>query len=257
MPDIHPTAIVAPGAQLGERVVIGPFCSVGPRVRLGDGTRLVSHVVIDGLTQIGAGCTIFPFASIGLQTQDLKFAGGQPGTTIGDHTTVRESVTINAATADGHFTRVGSHCHIMAYAHIAHDCIVGDHVIIANVGTLAGHVIVEDRVILGGLSAVHQFTRLGRNCIVGGCSKVVQDVPPFMMADGNPLRVPGLNSVGLSRAGISEESQKALKQAHRLLYRSGLGTRDALKRIEEEVPQTPEVQHLVQFIRASERGIVK
>ncbi|MCZ7591352.1 MAG: acyl-ACP--UDP-N-acetylglucosamine O-acyltransferase [Kiritimatiellae bacterium] len=257
MPEIHPTAVVSSEAELGENVVIGPFCSVGPQVTLGDGARLVSHVVVDGFTKLGAGCTIFPFASVGLQTQDLKYAGGRPGVIIGDHTTLRESVTVNAATADGDFTRIGSHCHIMAYAHIAHDCIVGDRVIIANVGTLAGHVILEDRVILGGLSAVHQFTRLGRNCIVGGCAKVVQDVPPFMMADGNPLRVPGLNAVGLSRAGVSEDSQKALKQAHRLLYRSDLGTRDACARIESEVPQTAEVQHLLQFIRSSERGIVK
>lgn len=257
MPEIHSTAVVSPEAKLGENVVIGPFCSVGPQVTLGAGTRLLSHVVVDGFTTLGAGCTVFPFASIGLQTQDLKYKGGRPGVIIGDRTTLRESVTVNAATDDGNFTRIGSDCHIMAYAHIAHDCVVGDRVIIANVGTLAGHVILEDRVILGGLSAVHQFTRLGRNCIVGGCAKVVQDVPPFMMADGNPLRVPGLNSVGLSRAGVSEESQKALKQAHRLLYRSEIGTRDACARIENEVPQTPEVQHLLAFIRSSERGIVK
>ncbi len=257
MAEIHPTAIVSPEAHLGDQVVIGPFCYVGPQVTLGDRTRLISHVVVDGFTRLGAGCTVFPFASVGLQTQDLKYKGGKPGVIIGDNTTIRESVTINAATADGDFTRVGSNCHIMAYAHIAHDCVVGNHVIIANVGTLAGHVIVEDRVILGGLSAVHQFARLGRNCIIGGCTKVVQDVPPFVMADGNPIRVPGLNSVGLSRAGVPEESQKALKQAHRLLYRSELGTRDALARIEVEVAQTDEVRHLLQFIRSSERGIVK
>lgn len=257
MSEIHPTAIVSPEAKLGESVIIGPFCCIGPNVTIGAGTRLISHAVVDGYTHIGDGCTVFPFASIGLQTQDLKYKGGKPGVIVGAQTTIRESVTINAATADGDHTRVGSHCHIMAYAHIAHDCVVGDHVIIANVGTLAGHVILEDRVILGGLSAVHQFTRLGRNSIVGGCAKVVQDVPPFMMADGNPLRIPGLNTVGLSRAGVSEESQKALKLAHRLLYRSGLGTRDALARIEAEVQQTPEVQHLLQFVRSSERGIVK
>lgn len=257
MSEIHPTAIVSPEARLGESVIIGPFCCVGPNVTIGAGTRLISHAVVDGYTRIDDGCTVFPFASIGLQTQDLKYKGGKPGVIVGAQTTIRESVTINAATADGDRTRVGSHCHIMAYAHIAHDCVVGDHVIIANVGTLAGHVILEDRVILGGLSAVHQFTRLGRNSIVGGCAKVVQDVPPFMMADGNPLRIPGLNTVGLSRAGVSEESQKALKLAHRLLYRSGLGTRDALARIEAEVQQTPEVQHLLQFVRSSERGIVK
>lgn len=257
MPDIHPTAIVAPQARLGERVTIGPFCTVGPDVTIGDGTRLISHVVVDGFTRIGSGCTFFPFASVGLQTQDLKFKGGRPGTIIGDQTTLRECVTVHAATADGDFTRVGSNCHIMAYAHIAHDCQVGNHVIIANVGTLAGHVIVEDRVLVGGLSGIHQFVRLGKHCIVGGCTKITQDVPPFMMADGNPPRVPGINALGLKRAGFSEEAQHALKQAHRLLYRSDLITRTALERIEQEIPSTPEIQHLVQFIRASERGIVK
>ncbi len=257
MADIHPTAIVAPQAQLGDRVSIGPFCTVGPEVTIGEGTRLISHVVVDGFTRIGAGCTFFPFASVGLQTQDLKFKGGKPGTVIGDHTTLRECVTVHAATADGDLTRIGSHCHIMAYAHIAHDCVVGDHVIIANVGTLAGHVIVEDRVLVGGLSGIHQFVRLGRHAIIGGCTKITQDVPPYMMADGNPPRVPGINALGIKRAGLSETSQQALKQAHRLLYRSELNTRDALDRIEREIPQTPEILHLVQFIRASERGILK
>jgi UDP-N-acetylglucosamine acyltransferase len=257
MVDIHPTAIVAPQAELGVHVSIGPFCTVGPEVTIGDGTRLISHVVVDGFTRIGAGCTLYPFASVGLQTQDLKFRGGRPGTIVGDYTTLRECVTVHAATADGKFTRIGSHCHIMAYAHIAHDCVVGDRVIIANVGTLAGHVIVEDRVLIGGLSGIHQFVRLGRLCIVGGCTKITQDVPPFMMADGNPARVPTINSVGIKRAGVNEASQKALKLAHRLLYRSNLNTRDALDRIEREVEQTPEIQHLVQFIRSSERGIIK
>ncbi|HMP76738.1 MAG TPA: acyl-ACP--UDP-N-acetylglucosamine O-acyltransferase [Kiritimatiellia bacterium] len=257
MADIHPLAVVSPEARLGDRVVIGPFCCVGPDVTLGAGTRLISHVVVDGCTQVGSGCTFFPFASVGMQTQDLKFKGGRPGTIIGDNTTLRESVTVHAATADGDFTRVGSNCHIMAYSHIAHDCVVGDQVIIANAGTLAGHVIVEDRVLVGGLSGIHQFVRLGRQCIIGGCSKITQDVPPYMMVDGNPPRVPGVNLLGLKRAGLSEETQQALKQAHRLLYRSELGTRAALDRIEQEVKTSPELQHLLAFVRASERGIVK
>ena len=257
MADIHPLAVVSPQARLGDRVVIGPFCTVGPDVTIGEGTRLISHVAVDGYTQVGAGCTFFPFASVGLQTQDLKFKGGRPGTVIGDGTTLRECVTVHAATADGDFTRVGSNCHIMAYSHIAHDCIVGNHVIIANAGTLAGHVIVEDRVLVGGLSGVHQFVRLGRQSIIGGCSKITQDVPPYMMVDGNPPRVPGVNLLGLKRAGLSEEAQQALKQAHRLLYRSELGTRAALDRIAGEIPASPEIEHLLAFIRASERGIVK
>lgn len=257
MPEIHPSAIVSPRAQLGEGVSIGPYCTVGPDVIIGEGTRLISHVVVDGFTQIGRNCVLFPFASVGLQTQDLKFKGGRPGTIIGDNTTIREGVTIHAATADGDFTRVGSHCHIMAYAHIAHDCIVGNHVIIANVGSLAGHVVVEDRVLVGGLTGIHQFVRLGKHCIIGGCSKITQDVPPFMMAEGNPPRVPGINAVGLKRAGFSDEVQHAIKQAYRLLYRSELNTTMALERIERELPRLPEIEHLVAFIRASERGIVK
>lgn len=257
MASIHPTAIVSPRAQLGEGVEIGPYCTVGPDVTLGEGTRLISHVVVDGFTTVGRHCVIFPFASVGMQTQDLKFKGGRPGTVIGDHTTLREGVTVHAATADGDLTRVGSHCHIMAYAHIAHDCVVGDHVIIANAGTLAGHVIVEDRAIVGGLCGIHQFVRLGRNCIIGGCTKITQDVPPFMIADGNPPRVPGINAVGLKRAGYPEEVQQALKQAHRLIYRSGLNTSAALERIERELPKFPEIEHLVAFIRSSERGITK
>lgn len=254
---IHPSAIVAPGAELGADVEIGPFCTVGPHVVLGTGTRLISHVAVDGWTRLGEGCTVFPFASIGLQTQDLKFRGGAPRTEIGSHTTIRESVTIHAATLDGDVTRVGSHCHIMAYAHIAHDCTVGDRVIMANVATLAGHVTVEERAILGGLSAVHQFVRVGRLSITGGCTKVTQDIPPFMMADGNPATVPAINSIGLKRAGVSEGSQRAIKLAHRFLYRQDLTTRQALETIEREVEPTDEIRQLLDFIRSSERGIAK
>lgn len=257
MSAIHPTAIVDPGAELGEGVQIGPYCTVGPKVRLGAGTRLISHAVIDGVTTLGPGCTVFPFASIGLQTQDLKFAGGEPRVEIGAGTTLREYVTVNAATKDGDVTRVGDNCLIMACAHVAHDCAVGNRVILANCCALAGHVVVEDFVILGGLSAVHQFVRLGRNAYIGGCCKIVQDVPPFFMADGNPATTPTINSVGLKRAGLSEESIRAIKLAHRFLCRSELGTTAAIEAIEREVPMTPEVQHLVAFVRASERGITK
>jgi UDP-N-acetylglucosamine acyltransferase len=257
MPNIHPTALVAAGAELGAEVEVGPYCTVGPHVKLGDGTRLISHVVVDGWTTLGARCTVWPFASVGLQTQDLKFKGGVSRTEVGDGTTLREYVTIHAATSEGDATRVGSNCHIMAYAHVAHDCIVGNRVIIANASQLAGHVILEDQVIVGGICGVHQFVRLGRLCILGGCTKATQDVPPFMMADGNPVAVPSINKVGLQRAGVDEESQRAIKLAHRLLYRSELGTRDALLRIEAEVNQTPEVQYLMAFVRASARGIVK
>ena len=252
---IHPTAVVEDGARLGEGVEIGAYSIVGAHVVLGPGTRVLPHVYLDGWTTIGAGCTLYPFASLGTRTQDLKYTGGNPRVEIGDRTVIREYVTVNAATHDGGVTRVGAGCLLMAYAHVAHDCVVGNEVIIANCGTLAGHVIIEDQATVGGLCGVHQFVRLGRLCITGGCSKVVQDVPPFMMADGNPLAIYGLNSVGLKRRGVSAEAQRVLKQAFRLLYREGLAPRPAVDRIRAEVELLPEVRHLLDFVGSSTRGI--
>ena len=254
---IHATAVVAPGAQLGAEVEIGPYCVIGEHVQLGAGTKVHPHVVLAGHTHIGAGCEIYPFASIGQQTQDLKFRGGAPGVVIGERTTLREYVTVNAATNDGDMTRVGHGCHIMAYAHVAHDCVVGNEVIMANAATLAGHVILEDQVIIGGLSGVHQFVRIGRLAITGGCSKATQDIPPFMTADGNPLSVHGLNTIGMQRRGVSEPAAAALKKAYRILYRENLTAKLALAKIEADVDQLPEVAHLVAFVRASERGITR
>jgi UDP-N-acetylglucosamine acyltransferase len=254
---IHPGAVVAPGAEIGEGAVIGPYCTVGPHAKIGAGAQLVSHVVVDGWTSVGPGCTVFPFASLGTQTQDLKYKGGAPRVEIGARTTIREYVTVNAATNDGDVTRVGDECHIMAYAHIAHDCVVGNRVIIANAGTLAGHVVLEDQAIVGGLVGIHQFVRVGRLSILGGCSKVTQDVPPFMMADGHPLGVHGINSVGLKRAGVDDHAQAVLKKAYRILYRKSLPTAKALEEIERQLDPLPEVAHLVAFVRASERGITR
>ncbi len=257
MSSIHPTAVIDSRAQLGAGVTVGPYCVVGPDVTVGDGTRLLGHVFLDGFTVLGAGCTVFPFASIGTQTQDLKFAGGRPGVAIGQRTTLREYVTVNAGTADGEITRVGDDCHLMAHAHVAHGCVVGNGVIFANCATLAGHVILEDQTTIGGLSGVHQFVRIGRLAFIGGCTKVSQDVPPFMLIDGNPAEVRGLNLVGLQRRGVSAESITQLKLAYRLLYRQELSTRQAVERIRAELPMVPEVDQLVRFIEASERGITK
>lgn len=257
MAQIHPTAVVAPSAVIAPDAVIGPYCVVGPSVTIGAGTRLISHVVIDGLTFLGSQCTVYPFASLGLQTQDLKFKGGTPGVRIGDHVTIRESVTVHAATYDGDFTTVGNHCHIMAYVHIAHDCHVGNRVIMANAATLAGHVIVEEQCIIGGLSGIHQFVRLGRLSIIGGCSKAVKDVPPFMMADGNPLEVHTINKLGLERAGISEETQQALRQAYKIIYRQNLTVDAAIHALREKLAPSPELDHLIAFLAASERGITR
>lgn len=256
MRDIHPTAVIAPSAELADEVSIGPYCVVGSKVTLGTGTRLMSHVVIDGLTTLGAHCTVFPFASLGQQTQDLKFKGGTPGVRIGDHVTIRESVTVNAATYDGNFTTVGNHCHIMAYAHVAHDCHVGHRVIMANNATLAGHVIVEDQSVLGGLTAVHQFVRVGRLSITGGCSRVVKDIPPYMMAAGNPAGVHTINKVGLERAGASEDVLALLKKAFKILYHSNLTAARAVEEI-NQLGDHPELKHLTSFVQASERGITR
>ncbi len=254
---VHPTAILHPNAQIGPHCEIGPYCVIGEHVVLGEDCRLHTHVVIDGHTTLGDGNEIFPFASIGLQSQDLKWKGGLTRTRIGDSNTFREYVTVNSATGDGEVTVVGSHNHILAYSHIAHNVTLGDHVIMSNVATLGGHVLVEDNALIGGLAAVHQFCRIGKMAIVGGCSKVVQDVPPFMLADGNPAETRTINKVGMERNGVSEEAQAALKQAYKILFREGLTISKALDRIEGELPPLPEIQHLVQFTRASERGISK
>lgn len=254
---IHPTAIVDPGAQLGEGVEVGPYCVVGPHARVGDGARLMSHVVLDGWITIGRQCRIFPFASLGTQTQDLKYRGGKTFVEIGDQTTIREYVTVNSGTNEGETTRVGAGCLIMAYAHVAHACQVGNGVIMANGATLAGHIVVEDQAIVGGLSAVHQFVKIGRMCMIGGMTRITQDCPPYMIIEGNPAQVFGPNTVGLKRKNVDENAQHLLKQAYKLLYRSGLSTSQALEKIKAEVAPCEEIRHLVDFIEKSERGIVK
>jgi UDP-N-acetylglucosamine acyltransferase len=257
MTTIHPTAIVDSGAELDEDVEIGAYSLVGAHVKIGRATRVMPHVFLDGWTTIGEHCTLFPFASIGSQTQDLKFKGGVTFGEIGDHTTLREYVTVNSGTNEGDVTRVGSGCHIMAYAHVAHQCIVGNGVIIANAGTLAGHVIVEDNAVIGGLCGIHQFVRVGRLSIMGGCSKATQDIPPFMMADGNPVVIHGPNSVGLQRHAVPEATRRLLKEAFRILYRENLATRAALEKIKTELASCPELEHLISFISSSQRGITR
>lgn len=257
MAQIDSRSVVHPAAEIGEDVEIGPFCSIGPEVKIGRGTVIKSHVNLDGNTVIGAGCTLWPFCSVGTQTQDLKFKGGRPGVRVGDGTTLREYVTVNAATFDGDFTVVGRRCHIMAYCHVAHDCVLGDEVIMANAATLAGHVIVEDQAIIGGLTGVHQFVTVGKLSITGGCSKVVQDIPPFMTADGNPLQVRGINKIGLERHGIAKETIRALLEGYRLLYRKKLGAKEMVAASRETLPRVPEIEHLERFVENSQRGITR
>jgi UDP-N-acetylglucosamine acyltransferase len=253
---IHSSAVIHPKAQIGSNCEIGPYCVIGEHVVLGERCKLYSHVVIDGHTKLGKENEIFPFASIGLKTQDLKWKGGITRTEIGDRNTFREYVTIHSATGEGEVTRVGSDNTILAYCHIAHNCTLGDKIIMSNVATLAGHVTVEDFAVIGGLAAVHQFCRIGKLAMIGGCSKVVQDVPPFMIADGNPAETRTINKIGMERNNISEEVQVALRQAYKILFREGLSISNALLKI-QDLPSVPEVRDLIQFVRTSERGISK
>jgi UDP-N-acetylglucosamine acyltransferase len=254
---IHPTAIIHPQAQIGDGCQIGPYCVVGEHVVLGARNTLHAHVVVDGHTVLGEGNEIFPFASIGLKSQDLKWKGGVTRTQIGDRNTVREYVSIHSATDDGGATIIGSHNHILASCHVAHDCRLGNHIIMSNVALLSGHITVEDHAVISGLVAVHQFNRIGTMSMIGGCSKVPQDVAPYMLVDGNPAETRTINKIGLERNGVSAEAQAALRQAFKIIFREGLSLPNALTRVEAELPPLAEIRHLVQFIRSSERGITK
>lgn len=253
---IHPTAIIQSGAQLGTDCEIGPYCVIGSDVLLGDRCRLHSHVVIEGHTVLGSDNEIFPFASVGSKTEDLKWRGGVTWTRIGDHNTIRECVTINSATGDGEATEIGSHNHITSASHIGHNSVIGHHTILASAG-LAGHVLVEDHAIVGGKSVVHQFCRVGAHAMVAGFARVVQDVPPYMMAEGHPAATRTINKVGLERRGVPAETQLALRRAYKILFREESLLERALQRIETELPAGPELTHLVAFCRASARGLCR
>ena len=252
---IHPTAIVDPGAEIGSDVVIGPYCVVGEKVVIGDGSTLQNHVTVCGPSVIGKRNQFFSFTSIGQRTQDLKYAGEPTYLEVGDDNVFREFCTVNRGTLPGTKTIIGSHNHFLAYCHIAHDCIVGNHVVFSNNGTLAGHVTVEDHVIISGLTAVHQFCRIGKHAITGGCSKVVQDIPPFTIVDGNPARARGINMVGLQRHGFSETQIKALRAAFKTLYRGKMNIGQALETLKADGPDE-HVQHFIDFVESSKRGIV-
>ncbi len=254
---IHPTALIHKRATVAENCEIGPYCIIGEHVTLGPGCCLHSHVVIDGHTEIGRSNTFYPFGSIGLRTQDLKWKGGTAWTRIGDRNIFREYVTVNSATGDGDATIIGDDNNFLAYTHVAHDCQLGNHIVMSNVATLAGHVVVEDCAIIGGLAAVHQFCRIGTMSIIGGCSKVVQDVPPYMMVDGNPAATRALNKEGLKRNNVPEKVQTVLKQAYRILFRENLTMANAVDKAKAEIAASPELDHLLHFIQSSERGIAK
>lgn len=255
---IHKTAIIDAKAELDSEVEVGPYCIIGSHVKIGKGTRLSPHVVIDGWTQIGEGCHIFQFASIGAIPQDLKYKGEESWVILGNNNVIREFVTINRGTApSGGRTVIGDHNFLMAYCHVAHDCKIGNHVILANAATLAGHIEIEDYAIVGGLVAVHQFVRLGCHSIIGGSSGANKDIPPYMIANGQRVKLYGLNTVGLKRHNFSHEAVSNLKKAYRIIFRSGLTIKRALDRTQSEIKNSPEVDHLISFIESSKRGITR
>jgi UDP-N-acetylglucosamine acyltransferase len=254
---IHATAVVDARAEIGDGTVIGPYSIIGPEVVLGADCWLQHHVTLVGPSRIGPGNRFFAYGSIGQQSQDLKYQGEPTYLEIGAGNTFREFVTVNRSTASTGKTVIGQGGSFLAYSHIGHDCAVGDKVVFSNNGTLAGHVQVGDHAIMGGLTAVHQFCRVGRFAITGGCSKIVQDVPPFMIADGNPAKVRGINLIGLERNNFGPESVKLIKEAFRLIYRSKYNTRQALEAIGRELPVTEEISQITEFIRQSERGIIR
>ena len=246
---IHPTAAVDPSAHIGEDVEIGAYCVVGAEVVIGSGTSLRPHVVIEPFVTLGSGCEVFSGAVLGGTPQDRKFKGEKSFLIIGDNNIVREHVTIHRAAGAGNETRIGDNCQIMAYCHIGHNCHVGNGITMANSVGLAGHVQVEDKVVFGAISGIHQFVRIGTLAMIGGYSKVVQDIPPYMMADGRPCKVLDLNVIGLRRSGVSAKSRADLKQAYKMLYRSSMNMSQAIETIETEVESSPERDYLLDFIR--------
>ena len=254
---IHPTAIVHLSAQIGTGSEVGPYCVIGPDVTLGEHCWLQHHVTLCGPMRAGARNKFYAYCSIGQQTQDLKYKGEPTYLEIGDQNTFREFVTVNRSTASDGKTCIGNRGNFLAYSHIGHDCTVGDEVVFSNNGTLAGHVEVGDNAVMGGLTAVHQFCRIGRFAITGGCSKIVQDVPPFMIADGNPAEIRGVNSVGMERKGYPAEKVKPIKEAFRLLFRSKFNTGQAIEAIRKELPPSEEINQIIEFIEKTERGIIR
>lgn len=254
---IHPTAIVDPKTEIGAGTIVGPYCVIGPNVAIGSNSWLQHHVTLHGPMRAGTGNKFYAYCSIGQQTQDLKYAGEPTYLEVGDENTFREFVTVNRSTKGNGKTRVGSHGNFLAYSHIGHDCTVGNEVVFSNNGTLAGHVQVGDNAVMGGLTAVHQFCRIGRFAITGGCSKIVQDVPPFMIADGNPAEIRGVNLVGLERKNYPADKVKLIKEAFRLIYRSKYNTAQALEAVRKELTQSEEIREIVEFIEKSERGIIR
>lgn len=256
MTTIHPSAIVDKKARLGDQVTIGAFSIVEGDVEIGDGSTIASHVFVGDGARIGSQCSIHKGAVVATVPQDLKFGGEKSLFVIGDNTVIREFCTLNRGTHERGKSSVGANCLLMAYTHVAHDCLIGDKVIIANAVQVAGHVTIEDQAIIGGLTGIHQFCRVGQHVMVGGGFRIVKDVPPFILAGGEPLVYAGINSVGLRRRGFSAESMRNIKNAYRLLYRSHLNVSQAVERIKDELEPTSHIETILEFIKHSERGLI-
>ena len=256
--DIHPTAIISPGVEIDEETSIGPFCILNEGARIKKGSKLISNVIIEGNTEIGENCLIYPFTSIGLPPQDVKYKGEKTGIKIGHNNIIREYITIHRASVGGDgITTIGDNNFLMAYVHIAHDCKIGNSILMANVATLGGHVVVEDYAVIGGLVAIHQFTRIGAYAMVGGFSGVNQDIPPYTISSGTPAKLFGLNAIGLKRHGFTDTTINNLKKAYKILFREKRTLKDALKKIQEDLPYTDEIKHLIEFIQKNKRGICR
>ncbi len=257
MSEIHKSAIISPKAEIGENVKIGPFTIVEDGVIVGDNCDIKSSVLLAEGTVLGNGVNVFHGAAIGSQPQDLKFGGEKTKAIVGDGTTIREYVTFNRGTTYHNRSECGKNCLLMAYSHVAHDCLIGDNVIMANSVNLAGHVEVHDHAILGGLVPVHQFVKIGAHCMVGGGFRVQQDITPYALVGGYPLKVVGMNSIGLNRRGFTKDAVRAINAAFKILFFSKLNTTQAVERITSDTDVIPEVQVVLDFVKNSERGIVK
>lgn len=253
--EIHPTAVVEEGAQLGADVVVGPLAFVGAGVTLGDHTRLHHHAAVEGNTIMGADCEVYPFANIGAKTQDLKYRGGNPGVRVGKRNVFREYVTIHTGTAAEAMTVIGEDNVLLAHCHIAHDCVIGSHIIASNNTVIAGHCIVEDHVVFGGVSGVHQFCRIGAHAMISAYAKIVQDVPPYVIADGQPATIRAINRVGLERRGFEPDSINRIKKLYRILFRDGLNRSQALEKLQaHEETDSAEFRAVLDFAAVGERG---
>jgi UDP-N-acetylglucosamine acyltransferase len=255
--NIHPTAIVHDSARLGREIEIGPYSIVGPEVTIGDGTRIAHHVVIQKNTRIGPGCRVFTGAVLGTEPQDLKYRGEKTWLEIGEKTVIREYVTLNLGTAESGQTVIGNNALLMTYSHVAHDCVIGDHVILANAVNIAGHVEIDEYAYVGGMVPIHQFCKIGSHAMVGGGFRVTQDVCPYMRVAGYPLRVIGVNTIGLERKGLSRETINILRKAYKLLFRSKLNISQAVEKISTELDRTDEIEVILGFIERSDRGLIR